>query len=1212
MNEESAGARSEGGGPTRFDRAADIFHEARSLSPLARDELIAMRCAGDPELAKLVQLLIRGDAAPLPAEAMAEQIRAAGEVVAASTTADLLTTRIGGYKLLERLGEGGFGVVYLAEQEYPVRRRVALKVIKLGMDTKQVVARFEAERQALAIMDHPNIAKVFDGGATETGRPYFVMELVHGVPITEYCDRERLSLTARLELVVAVCDALQHAHQKGVIHRDIKPSNVLVGRSDSGPVPKIIDFGIAKATAARLTEKTIFTETRQMLGTPEYMSPEQSGSSAGDIDTRSDIYSTGVLLYELLSGATPFDSARLRSAAYGEIQRIIREEEPPKPSTRLSSLHASIEEIAARRAMVPAKLTTSLRGELDWIVMKAIEKERSRRYGSAGELGADLRRFLTGEAVLAAPSGTVYQFRKWVRRNRAAVLAVSAVTVTLVGGLIGTGIGLVRARDERERADLKASDALAAETEALRRLYAACMTTASDAVANFRAAEARVALEEAPEARRGWEWRHLVSRLDQSVIFRKGEFVDPVEQDSGNYALLPARDGHTYYIRNGWRQEGISRFDLRTGAATVRFVVKGLDLRISPLFYAPDGRVAAQVAEIPHDMTGPEVLLWDADNSGTVEHRVWDLRSELHQGERFWPVTINADLSRAFAMNTERMVVFDLDSRKVVASRKGVEAYRAMFDPLGRWVLYTNPRGTLVMLDAKTLEDYFALPGHANVLYRPSDQSFSADGTLLATAGGDGVIRLWDLNARPPVCRRELHHGARCWSAVISRDGRYIVSAAGDRTVCVWDANSGRQLAKFTQEGLVADTLAIFPDSRTIGAVCEDMGVVIWTVDQAESSIIRHSGTVYPAMFLPNQGLVVTGGWEGSNGRPDSLRISDADSGAPVGASLGPGRSVLAGAVSRDGRLFAIGIAATDELGSVRLGCQFEVRDSATGKLVFASPPTGLVPRAAAFDPSGQRLACCYDSRLFVYDIASGAQKEITPVPTGLQCVAWSGDGKYLALSSHGEYQGPPWHKRIGLIDPNTGSVVRTFDGLLSNTVAFSADSTKLAAGFTDGRVMMWQVETGEVICELKSGEEPCYSVAFSPDGKRLAAGGADKVIRLWDTATFDMVAALPGHGAFVWSVVWDATGERLVSTSADGTARMWETSPIRTRVEAGKARGAAVAKVSPMVERLFAELQEADRVVLAIDADASLSVLERRVARQLVLARGLRESDAR
>jgi len=361
-------------------------------------------------------------------------------------------SRIGPYKILEPIGEGGFGIVYMAEQEHPVRRRVALKVIKRGMDTKQVLARFEAERQALALMDHPNIAKVLDAGSTEAGRPYFVMELVKGVPVTEYCDASNLTTRERLELFVQVCRAVQHAHQKGVIHRDLKPSNVLVTLHDGVPVPKVIDFGIAKATQSRLTEKTLFTEFRQLVGTPAYMSPEQAEMSGLDVDTRSDVYALGVLLYELLTGTTPFDARELCRAAYGEIQRIIREVEPPRPSTRLGTMGASLTAVAAHRRTEPAKLGELVRGELDWIVMKALEKDRARRYETATDLAADVLRYLHDELVQARPPSRAYKVRKFARRNRLALAAAGAVAASLLLGLGVATVGFLRASAARDRA----------------------------------------------------------------------------------------------------------------------------------------------------------------------------------------------------------------------------------------------------------------------------------------------------------------------------------------------------------------------------------------------------------------------------------------------------------------------------------------------------------------------------------------------------------------------------------------------------------------------------------------------------------------------------------------------------------------------------------------------------------------------------------------
>src|SRR2546426_859701 len=330
---------------------------------------------------------------------------------------------LGPYKLLEQIGEGGMGTVWMAQQTEPVKRLVAVKLIKAGMDSRQVIARFEAERQALALMDHPNIARVLDAGTTSAGRPYFVKDLVKGVPITRYCDEHHLTPRQRLDLFIPVCQATQHAHQKGIIHRDIKPSNVMVTLYDGKPVPKVIDFGVAKATEQRLTERTLFTQYGTLVGTLEYMSPEQAEMSALGVDTRSDIYSLGVLLYELLTGSTPLSHKRVREAAYGEVLRMIKEEEPPKPSTRLSDSGEALASISAQRHMEPAKLTKLVRGELDWIVMKALEKDRNRRYETANGFAADVQRYLNDEPVQACPPSAGYRLRKLVRRHKGPVLA---------------------------------------------------------------------------------------------------------------------------------------------------------------------------------------------------------------------------------------------------------------------------------------------------------------------------------------------------------------------------------------------------------------------------------------------------------------------------------------------------------------------------------------------------------------------------------------------------------------------------------------------------------------------------------------------------------------------------------------------------------------------------------------------------------------------
>jgi tetratricopeptide (TPR) repeat protein len=361
-------------------------------------------------------------------------------------------TVIGPYKLLEQIGEGGFGVVFLAEQQYPVHRQVALKILKPGMDSQMGIARFEAERQALALMDHPNISRVLDAGTTDSGRPYFVMELVKGVPITDFCDQASLPIRERLELFVAVCGAVQHAHQKGVIHRDIKPSNVLVADCDGQPGPRLIDFGVARAAGLPLTDRTIYTRFAEMVGTPPYMSPEQAGMSSLGIDTRSDVYSLGVLLYELLTGTTPFDRERLRTADYDQMRRIIREEEPVKPSTRMSTLGQAASAVSVNRRSDPKRLRQLFRGELDWIVMKCLEKDRNRRYETAAALAADVRRHLHQESVLACPPTLRYRLRKFVRKHRGVVAAVAAIWLVLASGIIATTRAYWQARAAERQA----------------------------------------------------------------------------------------------------------------------------------------------------------------------------------------------------------------------------------------------------------------------------------------------------------------------------------------------------------------------------------------------------------------------------------------------------------------------------------------------------------------------------------------------------------------------------------------------------------------------------------------------------------------------------------------------------------------------------------------------------------------------------------------
>jgi non-specific serine/threonine protein kinase/serine/threonine-protein kinase len=514
----------------RSEQAKAIFLEAiEEHGPGRWQAFVEQACAGDDGLRGAVEKLLCAQAAMGSFHEPGRPDGAGQELIR-----ERPGTEIGPYKLMEQIGEGGMGLVFVAAQQAPVRRKVALKVIKPGMDTREVIARFEAERQVLALMDHPGIARVLDAGATQSGRPYFVMELVKGVPITEYCDKHQLTPRARLELFVSVCQAVQHAHQKGVIHRDVKPTNVLVSSHDGVPVVKVIDFGVAKALGQQLTEQTIYTGFVQMLGTPLYMSPEQAEMSGLDVDTRADIYALGVLLYELLTGTTPFAEARFRKAGFDEIRRIIREEQPPKPSTRLSTLAQAVDTVSANRQSDPKKLGQLMRRELDWIVMKCLEKDRNRRYETASALASDVQRYLRDEPVLAGPPGAGYRMRKFVRRHRNPVLAAALVLIALLAGLAGTTWGLVRA----ERAWQDAETARLAEGEA--RQHAADQAEAEARQRKRAEANEQRANDERERAQEEQQIADAVRRFLQLDLLRQADALyqaDTLRRGRGDFEI---------------------------------------------------------------------------------------------------------------------------------------------------------------------------------------------------------------------------------------------------------------------------------------------------------------------------------------------------------------------------------------------------------------------------------------------------------------------------------------------------------------------------------------------------------------------------------------------------------------------------------------------------------------------------------------------------
>jgi serine/threonine protein kinase len=731
--------------------------------PAARAAYLDQACHCDPALRRGVEALLAAHGQP--GSFMGRP--AVGEPTANyQSIAERPGTVLGPYKLMEQIGEGGMGLVFVAEQQHPVRRKVALKIIKPGMDSQQVIARFEAERQALALMDHQNIAKVFDAGTTESGRPFFVMELVHGILITDYCDAHRLTPRERLELFLPVCHAIQHAHQKGIIHRDVKPSNILVTMYDDRPVPKVIDFGVAKAIEQRLTEKTVYTQFGTLVGTFEYMSPEQAEKNAFGVDTRSDVYALGVLLYELLTGTTPLERHRLREAAYADIVRLIKEEEPPRPSTRLSSSGAALTGISQQRGSAPEQLTKLVRGELDWIVMRCLEKDRTRRYETANGLARDVERYLKDEPVEACPPTAGYKVRKFARKNRKLLATAAGFVVLLVLGVAGSAWQAVRAtqaervavaeRDEKEEARQAEAEQRAAAVR-------------SEQVAQQGRNEAQQQRDEAQRQRD--EVRVLNERLQRTL-----------------YAA------HMNLAHNAWEAAGIGRVvelleEHRPKAGES-------DLRGFEWYYL-DRLCHSELLTLRH--------------TGMLHSVAFSL-----DGKRL------ASAGGAFVVpgkGSPLVKVWDAQTGQELLSLKGQtgQVMSVAFSPDGKRLASASFDKTVKVWDAQTGQELLAFKGHSDGV---RSLAYSPDGKRLASASGTwddtkstyvaGEVKLWDAQTGQELL--SLKHMSGVLSVAFSSDGKRLASSSFDKTVKVWDAQTGQELLTFNG----GSSVAFSPDGKRL------------------------------------------------------------------------------------------------------------------------------------------------------------------------------------------------------------------------------------------------------------------------------------------------------------------------------------------------------------------------------------------------------------